>query len=50
MTGLEDRMKRYEAATRYQLVPRSYMLVRLDGRAFHGYTAGTRKPIAMIWL
>jgi len=41
---LGDRMKRYENITRLQLPPRTYTLLRIDGRAFHTWTRGLRKP------
>ncbi len=41
---LGDRMKRYENVTRLQLPPRTYTLLRVDGRAFHTWTRGLRKP------
>ena len=37
-TSLGDRMKQYEAASRYVLPPRVPAIVRIDGRAFHTYT------------
>lgn len=41
---LGDRMKGYEAATRQYLPPRSYVLLRLDGRSFHTWTRGLKRP------
>lgn len=41
---LGDRMKRYENVTRLQLPPRTFTLIRVDGRAFHTWTRGLRKP------
>lgn len=43
-TALGDRMKGYEAATRYVLPRRTYAIVRVDGRAFHSYLRGAEKP------
>jgi tRNA(His) guanylyltransferase len=43
-TALGDRMKRYEATTRYTLPRRSYTILRVDGRAFHTYLRGATKP------
>lgn len=43
-TPLGDRMKRYEAGGRYTLPPRTYTLMRLDGRAFHTYLKDSEKP------
>lgn len=42
--ALGDRMKRYEDITRYKLPPRTYTLIRVDGRAFHTWTRGLAKP------
>ncbi len=42
--SLGDRMKRYEAVTRFSLPPRTYTLLRVDGRAFHTFTRGLEKP------
>ena len=43
-TALGDRMKRFEAATRAVLPRRTYTIVRVDGRAFHGYLRHARRP------
>jgi tRNA(His) guanylyltransferase len=42
--ALAHRMKRYEASTRYVLPPRTYTVVRVDGRAFRTWTRGCDKP------
>ncbi len=44
MTSLGDRMKRYEAAHRHLLPPRTYTVIRVDGRAFHSYLRNAQKP------
>jgi tRNA(His) guanylyltransferase len=44
-TSLGDRMKRYEAATDALLVPRTPVMVRLDGKGFSKYTRGLEKPM-----
>lgn len=36
--GLADRMKAYEAVTDHRLTPNSWVVIRVDGRAFHTYT------------
>lgn len=41
---LGDRMKRYEEPTRFSLPPRTYTLIRVDGKAFHSWTRGLKKP------
>lgn len=43
-TPLGDRMKAYERVYRHVLPPRTYTLMRLDGRAFHTYLKGADKP------
>lgn len=42
--ALGDRMKRYEATTRFTLPRRTYTLLRVDGRAFHTWTRGLDRP------
>jgi tRNA(His) 5'-end guanylyltransferase len=44
MTDLGDRMKAYEAVTRSVLLPHSYTILRVDGRAFHSYLRFAAKP------
>lgn len=44
MKSLSDRMKRYEAATRLQLVPRMPTIIRVDGKAFHTLTKRMQRP------
>lgn len=44
-TGLGDRMKRYEGIPRIHLTQRMPLIIRLDGKAFHTYTRGFKKPI-----
>lgn len=41
---LESRMKQYEATTDISLVPKMPIVIRLDGKAFHTYTKGMKKP------
>ncbi len=42
---LGDRMKRnYEHRTRCYLPRRTYTLIRVDGKAFHSYTRGLKRP------
>ena len=41
---LGDRIKRYEAATRYLATQRMPLIVRVDGRAFHTFTKGMGQP------
>jgi len=43
-SSLGDRMKRYEQVPRTSLTPRTPMIIRIDGRAFHTYTKNMQKP------
>lgn len=42
--SLGDRMKKYEYVTRTHLVPRTPVIIRIDGKAFHTFTRGFRRP------
>lgn len=43
--SIGNRMKeQYENRTRYSLPRRTYTIVRVDGKAFHSYTRGFRRP------
>jgi tRNA(His) 5'-end guanylyltransferase len=42
--ALGNRMKKYEDVTRYHLLPRSYVLCRIDGCHFHSYLKGCTRP------
>lgn len=44
MDSLGDRMKSYEAVVRHVLMPHSYTILRVDGRAFHTYLRDAKKP------
>jgi len=41
---LGDRMKNYEAAYEFKVIPRCPAIVRVDGRAFHSMLRGCQKP------
>lgn len=41
---LSIRMKKYEQSTKYKLTPRSFTIIRIDGKAFHTYCKGLEKP------
>ena len=41
---LGDRVKRYEAAYNTVMTPRSVVMIRVDGKAFHTFTKGCEKP------
>lgn len=42
--NLGDRMKKYEGVSRIYLPQRSYIITRIDGKAFHTYTKGFKRP------
>jgi len=43
--SLGDRMKSfYENITRFFLLRRTYTIIRIDGKSFHGYTRGLQMP------
>ena len=42
--SLGDRMKQYEAVNDRILVPKMPFIIRVDGKAFHTYTRGFKKP------
>lgn len=44
MKKIGDRIKRYEASSKTILLPRSYIFIRVDGKAFHSFTRGMNKP------
>ncbi len=43
-TKLGDRMKEYEQVSRHKLMRRQPVVLRLDGKAFHTFTKGMRRP------
>jgi len=42
--SLGTRMKKYEEVSMGRLSPRTPLIIRLDGKAFHSWTRGLRKP------
>lgn len=42
--SLGDRQKQYEIASETFLVPKMPIIIRIDGKAFHTYTKGMKKP------
>lgn len=42
--SLGDRMKAHEDRTRYFLPMRTFTVIRLDGKSFHTFTRGCKKP------
>ena len=45
---LGDRMKQYEYVSRMYLPPRLPIIIRIDGRSFHTFTRGFKKPFDAI--
>jgi tRNA(His) guanylyltransferase len=43
-TAIGDRMKQHEAVHRQTLPRRCYTIIRVDGRAFHSYLRGCKRP------
>lgn len=43
-TSLGDRMKGYENVSRHFLIRRMPVIIRIDGKAFHTFTKGMKKP------
>ena len=43
-TDLDIRMKQYEKITDQKLIRRMPVIIRLDGRSFHSFTRGFKKP------
>lgn len=48
--SLGDRMKRYEGVSRNFLTRRIPVIIRLDGKAFHTFTKGMKKPFDRILM
>lgn len=48
--SLGDRMKQYEYVTRNYLTRKLPVIIRLDGKAFHSFTRGLRKPFDDIFV
>lgn len=42
--SIGSRIKRYEAASHSILLPRSYAVLRVDGKAFHTFTRNMKRP------
>lgn len=47
--GLGDRMKVYENVNRFYLTKRMPLIIRIDGRAFHTFCRGFKKPYDLIF-
>lgn len=50
MKTLGDRMKDYEAVSKTRLIKRMPVIIRLDGRAFHTFTRGLKKPYDEVFI
>ena len=48
--SLGDRMKRYEYVSRNYLPRRVPVIIRIDGKAFHTFTKGMRKPFDRVLM
>lgn len=48
--SLGDRMKRYEYVSRNYLTRRVPVIIRIDGKAFHTFTKGMRKPFDRVLM
>lgn len=48
--SLGDRMKRYENISRNYLTRQIPVIIRLDGKAFHTFTKGVRKPFDRVLM
>lgn len=44
MSTLGSRIKSYEQVSKYKLLPKSPLFIRIDGKAFHTFTKGCNKP------
>lgn len=49
-SDLAKRMKVYESVSKTKLVPRMPVIIRIDGKAFHTFTKGFRKPFDKILI
>ena len=48
--SLGNRMKTYEAASKTYLTCRTPVIIRIDGKAFHTFTKGFKKPFDAVFL
>lgn len=49
-TSLGDRMKEYENISRIYLTRRMPLIIRIDGKAFHTFTRGFKRPFDPIFI
>ena len=50
MKDIGDRMKKYESASQFRLTPRTPVIIRLDGKAFHTLTRSFEKPFDAFFM
>ena len=43
--SLGQRMKKYEAVSKTTLMTRTPVAIRIDGKSFHSFTKGFKKPL-----
>jgi tRNA(His) 5'-end guanylyltransferase len=48
--SLGDRIKAYESVTNYKLLPKTPLFIRIDGKAFHTFTRGLKKPYSEVLI
>ena len=48
--SLDERMKQYEYVTRTYLTRKIPAIIRIDGKAFHTFTKGFKKPFDMVLM
>ena len=48
--ALGDRMKQYESVSKHFLTRRTPVIIRIDGKAFHTFTKGMKKPFDNILM
>lgn len=48
--NLGDRMKKYEGVSKYRLLDKTPVILRVDGKAFHTFTRGMNKPYDQILI
>lgn len=50
MDSLGNRMKKYEDIYRSKITPKAHYILRLDGRHFHTYMRGAKKPFDVKYI
>lgn len=50
MTSIGDRIKAYEACSAPRLTPNAPVIIRVDGRAFHTFTRGMKRPFDSVLM